>query len=89
LGFRRKLDLHHLEFEVSFLHAKIELPFDASSFSDYYVCSEASESHLKSINRLNIITFLTSFMTSADKCPIKVVVAAGKLSKRNEITFSK
>jgi hypothetical protein len=41
--------------------------------------SETSESHLKSINRLNnIVTFLTSFMAAADKCPRRVVIAAGQ-----------
>ncbi|CAO3668115.1 unnamed protein product [Umbelopsis ramanniana] len=52
--------------------------FAENLISIMWSLSEASENHLKSINRLNIITFLTSFMTSADKCPLKVVVAAGQ-----------
>ncbi|KAG2187982.1 hypothetical protein INT44_000732 [Umbelopsis vinacea] len=52
--------------------------FAENLISIMWCLSEASENHLKSINRLNIITFLISFMTSADKCPLKVVVAAGQ-----------
>ncbi|KAI8372651.1 armadillo-type protein [Choanephora cucurbitarum] len=40
--------------------------------------SETSEKHIKAVNRLNIITFLISFLSAADKCPNKVVVAAGQ-----------
>ncbi|KAI7904755.1 armadillo-type protein [Cokeromyces recurvatus] len=40
--------------------------------------SETSDKYIKAINRLNIVTFLISFMSSADQCPTKVVVAAGQ-----------
>jgi len=52
--------------------------FAENLISILWSLSETSESHLKSLNRLNIITFLTSFMASADKCPRKVVIAAGQ-----------
>lgn len=39
--------------------------------------SEASEKYIKTINRLNIVTFLISFLSAADQCPTRVVVAAG------------
>lgn len=42
------------------------------------MCSEASDKHIKAINRLNIVTFLISFLSAADQCPTHVVVAAGK-----------
>ncbi|KAI8090914.1 armadillo-type protein [Gilbertella persicaria] len=40
--------------------------------------SETSEKYIKAINRLNIVTFLISFLSAADQCPNKVVVAAGQ-----------
>ncbi|KAI8094205.1 armadillo-type protein [Thamnidium elegans] len=40
--------------------------------------SEASDKHIKAINRLNIVTFLISFLSAADQCPTHVVVAAGQ-----------
>lgn len=53
--------------------------FAENLISILWSLSETSESHLKSINRLNdIVTFLTSFMAAADKCPRKVVIAAGQ-----------
>ncbi|KAL0092510.1 armadillo-type protein [Phycomyces blakesleeanus] len=39
---------------------------------------EASDKYIKAINRLNIITFLISFLSAADQCPTRVVVAAGQ-----------
>ncbi|KAG2192496.1 hypothetical protein INT47_009695 [Mucor saturninus] len=39
---------------------------------------EASDKYIKAINRMNIITFLTSFLLSGDQCPSRVVVAAGQ-----------
>lgn len=40
--------------------------------------SEASEKYIKAVNRLNIVTFLISFLSAADQCPTRVVVAAGQ-----------
>ncbi|CAO3613695.1 unnamed protein product [Mucor fragilis] len=40
--------------------------------------SEASDKYIKAVNRLNIVTFLISFLSAADQCPTKVVVAAGQ-----------
>ncbi|KAI9473535.1 MAG: armadillo-type protein [Benjaminiella poitrasii] len=40
--------------------------------------SEASDKYIKAVNRLNIVTFLISFMSFANQCPTKVVVAAGQ-----------
>ncbi|KAI9364803.1 armadillo-type protein [Pilaira anomala] len=40
--------------------------------------SEASDKYIKAINRLNIVTFLISFLSAADQCPTHVVVAAGQ-----------
>ncbi|KAF7721012.1 hypothetical protein EC973_005562 [Apophysomyces ossiformis] len=39
---------------------------------------EASEKYIKAINRLNVITFLISFLSAADQCPTRAVVAAGQ-----------
>ncbi|KAI8138967.1 armadillo-type protein [Fennellomyces sp. T-0311] len=39
---------------------------------------EASDKYIKAVNRLNIISFLISFLSSADQCPTHVVVAAGQ-----------
>ncbi|KAI9488024.1 armadillo-type protein [Zychaea mexicana] len=39
---------------------------------------EASDKYIKAVNQLNIITFLISFLSSADQCPTHVVVAAGQ-----------
>lgn len=39
---------------------------------------EASDKYIKAINRMNIITFLTSFLLSGEQCPTRVVVAAGQ-----------
>ncbi|KAI7895572.1 armadillo-type protein [Mucor mucedo] len=39
---------------------------------------EASDKYIKAINRLNIVTFLISFLSAADQCPTRVVVAAGQ-----------
>lgn len=39
--------------------------------------SEASDKYIKAINRMNIITFLTSFLLSGDHCPSRVIIAAG------------
>ncbi|KAI9266494.1 armadillo-type protein [Phascolomyces articulosus] len=39
---------------------------------------EASDKYIKAVNRLNIITFLISFLSSADQCPTNVVIAAGQ-----------
>ncbi|KAI7856788.1 armadillo-type protein [Circinella umbellata] len=41
------------------------------------VC-EASDKYIKAVNRLNIIAFLISFLSSADQCPTHVVIAAGQ-----------
>lgn len=41
-------------------------------------CSEASDKYVKAINRMNIITFLTSFLLSGGQCPTRVIIAAGK-----------
>ncbi|KAI7868433.1 armadillo-type protein [Spinellus fusiger] len=40
--------------------------------------SEASDKFIKAINRLNVISFLISFLSAADQCPMRVVVAAGQ-----------
>ncbi|KAI8644157.1 armadillo-type protein [Parasitella parasitica] len=40
--------------------------------------SEASEKYIKDVNRLNIVAFLISFLSAADQCPTRVVVAAGQ-----------
>ncbi|KAI8975665.1 armadillo-type protein [Mycotypha africana] len=40
--------------------------------------SETSDNYIKAINRLNIIAFLISFLSAADQCPTKVVIAAGQ-----------
>lgn len=40
--------------------------------------SEASDKYIKAINRLNIVPFLISFLSYADQCPTKLVVAAGQ-----------
>ncbi|KAG1473418.1 hypothetical protein G6F56_000961 [Rhizopus delemar] len=39
---------------------------------------EASDAHIIAINRMNIITFLTSFLTSSEHCPTRIVIAAGQ-----------
>ncbi|KAG0748612.1 hypothetical protein G6F23_001752 [Rhizopus arrhizus] len=39
---------------------------------------EASDKYIVAINRMNIITFLTSFLISSAHCPIRVVIAAGQ-----------
>lgn len=39
--------------------------------------SESSDKHIKAVNRLNIIAFLISFLSSADRIPTRVVIAAG------------
>ncbi|CAO3653544.1 unnamed protein product [Mucor hiemalis] len=39
---------------------------------------EASDKYIKAINRMNIITFLTSFLLCGEQCPTRVVVAAGQ-----------
>ncbi|KAG0166448.1 hypothetical protein DFQ28_007283 [Apophysomyces sp. BC1034] len=39
---------------------------------------EASDKYIKAINRLNIVTFLISFLSAADQCPTHTVVAAGQ-----------
>jgi hypothetical protein len=40
--------------------------------------SEVSDKAIKAVNQLNIVNFLISFLTAADQCPNKVVVAAGQ-----------
>lgn len=40
--------------------------------------SEASDKYVKAINRMNIVTFLTSFLLSGNQCPTRVVIAAGQ-----------
>lgn len=45
-----------------------------------HVYSEASEKYIKAVNRLNIVTFLISFLSAADQCPTRVVVAAGNIN---------
>ncbi|KAI7877836.1 ARM repeat-containing protein [Lichtheimia hyalospora FSU 10163] len=40
--------------------------------------SESSDKHIKAVNRLNIIAFLISFLSSADRIPTRVVIAAGQ-----------
>ncbi|KAI9343018.1 armadillo-type protein [Pilaira anomala] len=39
---------------------------------------EASDKYVKAINRMNIITFLTSFLLSGGQCPTRVIIAAGQ-----------
>ncbi|KAI9259959.1 armadillo-type protein [Helicostylum pulchrum] len=39
---------------------------------------EASDKYVKAINRMNIVTFLTSFLMSGEQCPTRVIVAAGQ-----------
>ncbi|KAI8336346.1 armadillo-type protein [Chlamydoabsidia padenii] len=43
-----------------------------------WAISEASDKYLKAINRLNMINFFISFLSAADQCPTRVVVAAGQ-----------
>lgn len=40
--------------------------------------SEASDKYIKAINRMNIVTFLSSFLLSGDQCPTRVIIAAGE-----------
>ncbi|KAI9312969.1 armadillo-type protein [Dichotomocladium elegans] len=40
--------------------------------------SEASDKHIRAVNRLNVIAFLISFLSAADQIPNRVVVAAGQ-----------
>ncbi|RUS17101.1 hypothetical protein BC937DRAFT_90414 [Endogone sp. FLAS-F59071] len=40
--------------------------------------SETSDKVLKAVNKLNLIPFLVSFLSAADKAPVKVVVTAGQ-----------
>lgn len=58
-----------------------------------YICacahifsSETSDKGIKAVNQLNVVNFLISFLSAADQCPTKVVVAAGNVieEKRNE-----
>ncbi|CAO0800124.1 unnamed protein product [Mucor circinelloides] len=39
---------------------------------------EASDKYIKAINRMNIVTFLSSFLLSGDQCPTRVIIAAGQ-----------
>ncbi|KAI9262021.1 armadillo-type protein [Sporodiniella umbellata] len=39
---------------------------------------EASDKYIVAINRMNIITFLTSFLQASEHCPTRVVIAAGQ-----------
>ncbi|KAI8883817.1 ARM repeat-containing protein [Backusella circina FSU 941] len=39
---------------------------------------EASDKYVTAINRMNIVTFLISFLISFEQCPTKVVIAAGQ-----------
>lgn len=43
-----------------------------------YNISESSDKYIKAINRLNLINFFISFLSSADQCPTRVIVAAGQ-----------
>ncbi|KAI9301750.1 armadillo-type protein [Cunninghamella echinulata] len=43
-----------------------------------WAISEASDKYIKAINRLNMINFFISFLSAADQCPTRVVVAAGQ-----------
>ncbi|CAO3617277.1 unnamed protein product [Cunninghamella blakesleeana] len=43
-----------------------------------WAISESSDKYIKAINRLNMINFFISFLSSADQCPTRVVVAAGQ-----------
>ncbi|ORZ14795.1 armadillo-type protein [Absidia repens] len=43
-----------------------------------WTISETSDKYLKAINRLNMISFFISFLSAADQCPTRVVVAAGQ-----------
>ncbi|KAI8083106.1 armadillo-type protein [Halteromyces radiatus] len=43
-----------------------------------WTISETSDHYLKAINRLNLINFFISFLSAADQCPTRVVVAAGQ-----------
>lgn len=43
-----------------------------------WAMSEHSEKALKTINKINLIPFLMSFMNNVDKVPPKVIVSAGK-----------
>ncbi|CAO3598218.1 unnamed protein product [Absidia cylindrospora] len=43
-----------------------------------WAISEASDKYIKAVNRLNLIDFFISFLSTADQCPTRVVVAAGQ-----------
>ncbi|CEP07957.1 hypothetical protein [Parasitella parasitica] len=40
--------------------------------------SEASDKYIKAINRMNIVTFLSSFLISGEQIPTRVIIAAGQ-----------
>ncbi|KAI8085753.1 armadillo-type protein [Gilbertella persicaria] len=40
--------------------------------------SEASDKYIKAINRMNLVSFLTSFLLNNGHCPSRVVIAAGQ-----------
>ncbi|KAI8326715.1 armadillo-type protein [Choanephora cucurbitarum] len=40
--------------------------------------SEASDKYIKAINRMNLLSFLTSFLIHSHHCPSRVVIAAGQ-----------
>ncbi|KAI8380805.1 armadillo-type protein [Blakeslea trispora] len=40
--------------------------------------SEASDKYIKAINRMNLISFLISFLIHSHQCPSRVVIAAGQ-----------
>ncbi|KAI8987049.1 armadillo-type protein [Pilobolus umbonatus] len=52
--------------------------FTENYISIVWSICEASDDYIKAINRMNIVTFLTSFLLSSDKCPNRVVIAAGQ-----------
>lgn len=72
MGCSRELYLCCLEYLVS---THIDLGF---SYSERFL-SEASDKYITAVNRMNIVTFLSSFLTSSAHCPTRVVIAAGKI----------
>lgn len=72
MGCSRELYLCCLEYLVS---TRIDLDF---SYSERFL-SEASDKYITAVNRMNIVTFLSSFLTSSAHCPTRVVIAAGKI----------
>jgi hypothetical protein len=49
-----------------------------------WTLGEFSEESIKAINQLNLVGFLISFLSFADQCPARVVIAAGKEKSNNK-----